>query len=387
MQRDFDREVLQVVLACPFQDETRRVRRHQAFETQAHRFARPQVSASEGVGVAGSGGAAVEHDLAAAFTWPGAHVDEAVGGEHHGGVVLHHHQGVAGVAQALHGLHDAIHVTRMQADAGFIQHKQRVHERGAQRRGEVDALHLPAGERAALPIQRQITQAHVTQVIQPGADLGQQQFERLIGGTAGGRCGVGGDQVEELAQARQRQQHQIVDGEAGQRFKLGAAPRHALRQETLGRGQHGVGIRFGAQAPEQGVGLEACAAAVTARGVAAVLGEQHADVHLVGLALQVSEEAANAVPLLVPLAFFPIRLAFDHPGTLLGRELVPRRVTRDAGGAGVFQQIVLALFPGGGLNRFDGAVAQRLALIWDHQPPIDANHPAKTPAGVTRAVG
>jgi hypothetical protein len=101
----------------------------------------------------------------------GAHVDHAVGRQHHGRVVLHHHQGVARIAQAQHGLGDAVHVARVQADAGLVQHEQRVDQRGAQRRGEVDALHLAAAERAALAVQREVADAHVAQVLEAGVDL------------------------------------------------------------------------------------------------------------------------------------------------------------------------------------------------------------------------
>jgi hypothetical protein len=44
----------------------------------------------------------------------------------------------------LHGHVDAVHVARVQADAGLVQHEQGVDQRGAQRGGQVDALHLAA---------------------------------------------------------------------------------------------------------------------------------------------------------------------------------------------------------------------------------------------------
>jgi hypothetical protein len=107
---------------------------------------------------------AVEHDLPAAFARARPHVDHAVGRQHHGRVVLDHHQRIAGIPQALHGLDDAVHVARVQADAGLVQHEQGVDERGAQRRRQVDALHLAARERAALAVQTQIADADIAQV-------------------------------------------------------------------------------------------------------------------------------------------------------------------------------------------------------------------------------
>ena len=74
----------------------------------------------------------------------GAHVDDAVGGQHHGRVMLHHHQRVARIDQALHGHVDAVHVARVQADGGLVQHEQSVDQGRAQCGGQVDALHLAA---------------------------------------------------------------------------------------------------------------------------------------------------------------------------------------------------------------------------------------------------
>ena len=122
-QRNFHRHVVQVVLAHAFKHQAWRVLEHQAFEPQAHLLAPAQISACEGIGIAQSLHGAIKHNLAAALTGSGAHVNHTVGGPHHRRVVLHHHQGVARIAQAVHGLDDALHILGMQAYAGFIQHK------------------------------------------------------------------------------------------------------------------------------------------------------------------------------------------------------------------------------------------------------------------------
>ena len=137
---------------------------------------------------------------------------------------------------------------------------------------------------------------------------------------------------------------------------------------------------------QQRLELQARAAARRARRVAAVLGQQHADVHLVGLRLEVAEEALDAVPLLVPLAV-PARRALDHPALLRLGELRPGGVARDAGLAGVLHQVVLALVPGRRLDRLDRARAQRLAVVGNDQAEVDADHAAEAAAGLARAVG
>jgi hypothetical protein len=96
------------------------------------------------------------------------------------------------------------------------------------------------------------------------------------------------------------------------------------------------------------------------------------------------EEAAHAVPLLVPLAV-PVRRAVDHPGALRGVSCAQARVARDAGLARVLHEVVLALLPGSASAGLDGAVAQRLALVGDHQPEVDPDHAAEAAAGLAGA--
>ncbi len=126
--------------------------------------------------------------------------------------------------------------------------------------------------------------------------------------------------------------------------------------------------------------------AAPAGRVAAVLGQQHADVHLVGLALEVLEKALDAVPLLVPLAV-PVGRAVDDPVLLLLRELVPGRVARNARSLGVAHQVVLALGPRRGLDGLDGASTQRELVVRDHQAVVDPDHAPEAAADFAGAHG
>ena len=386
LEREGHRHVLQVVLGGLFQDQARRRGLHEAPEAQAHLLARAEVLAGQRVRAARGLRRAVEHDLPAALARARAHVDQPVGRQHHRRVVLHHHQGVAGVAQPVHGLHDAVHVAGVQADAGLVQHEHGVHQRGAQRRGEVDALHLAAGQGAALAVQGQVAETHVAQVLQPGADLVQQQLQGLVQ-----HRGRQAQAVEETLQAFDGQLHQVVQGQARQGVELCARPGRAHGQEAavavfgnFGQGQHRIRVGLGAQPPQQRLELQARTTAVAAGRVAAVFGQEHADVHLVGLALQVAEEAAHAVPLLVPVAL-PARVALDDPVALGGRELAPGRVAGNARVARVLHQVVLAFLPGGSLQGLDRAVAQGLAVIGNHEPEVHADDPAEAAAGLAGA--
>ncbi len=384
LQRDLDRDVAQVVLAGAFQHQPRRARLHRAarpLRGMRHLAAAAQVGAGQRVGRADLAGRAVVDDAAAALAGAGAHVDQAIGGQHHRGIVLDHHQRVAGVAQPLHGLDDAVQVARMQADAGLVEHEQGLGQRGAQRGGQVDALHLAARQGAALAVQRQVAEADVAEVFQARAHLGQQQLERIVEQRAGQT-----DAVEETADPLDRQQHQVVHGQARQRLQLGAVPVDAARHEARGRRQHRVGVGLRAEPPQQRFGLQARAAADFAGRVTAVLREQHADVHLVGLRLQIAEEALHAVPLGLPLAV-PVGRSVDHPVALGIRELAPGRAATDPGALGIAHQVVLALLPGRRLHRLDRALAQRLARVGNHQAQVDADHAAETAAGLAGAIG
>ena len=387
LQRKLDVQVLQIVFACAFQNQARCGVTHQAFEAHTDLFARTQISAGQGVGLFQTIRRAVKHHLATTLAGSGAHVHNAVGGQHDCRVVLDHHQGVARIAQPQHGLGDAVHVTRVQTNAGLIQHEQGVDQGGAQGGCEVDALHFAATEGTALPIQAEVTNAHITQVFQARADFFEQQMQGLLFGLHTGRqTRIARHVIEKSSQTLNRQQHQVVQTQTRQRFELAACPRRALRQKAFVGRQGSQSTGMAADAPQQTFGLQARAVAFTASGVTAVLGQQHPDVHLVGLGFQVFKEAFDAIPLLVPFAI-PVGRAFDDPLTLLGGELVPRCVAWNASGFGVAHQVVLAFLPRWCLHGFDGTHAQSEFVVGNHQAIVDPNDTTKTLAHRTRAGG
>ncbi len=411
LQREFDVEAAQVVFACALQHQAGRGVGDHALEAETDLLAPAQVGTRERVGGAQLRDRSIKNDLSAALAGAGAHVDDTIRRQHDGGVVFHHHQGVAGLAQTRHGAVDAVHVARVQADAGLVEHEQGVDQRSAQRRGEVDALHLAATEGAALPVEREVADAHVAQILQAGADFVEQQpqrlrFARLMRTCIRQCCRCGGaawlvshrprflatqpphtssprQHRKKCSQALDRQLHHVVQGQARQRFQLLPRPLHPRRHEPLGRRQHRIGGGLGTQSPQQAFGLEPRTRAHRAYGVAAVLRQEHANVHLVGLALQVIEEAAHPVPLLVPLAT-PVRGPFDDPVFLRLAQLVPRRVTRNASGLGVPHQVVLALLPRRGLHGFDGTGTQGQLVVRNHQPHVHPDDAPEAAAGVAR---
>ncbi len=235
---------------------------------------------------------------------PGTDVDQAVGGLHDLRIVLDHDERIAGIAQPLHHADDAPHVARVQTDGRLVEHEQRVDQRGAERGGEIDPLDLAAGQRARLPIEVQVAETDVGQILEPRAHLGEQQIGGLIE-RRGQR-----EPREKFAALVDGLEHELADIEAGL-----------------------------AEAPEQRIRLQSGARASAALGVGAVAREQHPDVHLVRLGLEPGEETPDAVPdLLRPFAF-----ALDHPVALLVAELGPWRVDGNAALARELDQILLAL--------------------------------------------
>ncbi len=244
----------------------------------------------------------------------------------------------------------------MQADRRLIQHEQGVGERGAERRGEVDALHFAARQRARLAVEREIAEAHLSEVIQARADLLEQQLRGLIERRRQRQ------RAQERGRALDRQAHQLVNIEAW--------------HTGITRGDIGA-----ADPPQQGIGLQARAVAGRALGVGPVLRQQHADVHLVALGLEPLEEARHPVP----DAIIPVTFAFEHPALVLLAQCGPRYVGRHPALAGEAHQVALAFDIRGGLPWLYRALGQRLALIRNHQRIVDADHAPEPAAGGTGA--
>ena len=90
------------------------------------------------------GGRALGHYLAAFGARAWAEIDQMVGRFQHLAVVFHHHQGVAQVAQPLHGTQQAGVVARVQADGWFVQNVEHAGQAGADLPGQADALTFTA---------------------------------------------------------------------------------------------------------------------------------------------------------------------------------------------------------------------------------------------------
>ena len=109
--------------------------------------------------------------LAAVLSGARTEIENAVGGAHHVGIVLHHQDRVSQVAQVVQDLDQPVGVAAVQSDGRLVQHVERSHQTRAQRRRQLNALRFAAGKRRSQPVQRQIFQAHIVQELQALANL------------------------------------------------------------------------------------------------------------------------------------------------------------------------------------------------------------------------
>ncbi len=162
------RRVAQVVHPRAAEHEARCVLRHLAVRRGRVRERGLQVLAGDRLGACHHVGDRSLRDHAAAATaGAGADVDDVLRAADGVLVVLDHHQRVAlGLELAERVEQDAV-VARMQADRGLVEHVAHALQVGAQLRREPDALRFAAGQRRRGAVEREITQAHFLEEIEP----------------------------------------------------------------------------------------------------------------------------------------------------------------------------------------------------------------------------
>ena len=151
----------------------------------------------------------------------------------------------------------------------------------------------------------------------------------------------------------------------------------AKKRRLLDRQRRDLADVFAADLYLPRLGPQAQPAALRAEGISAISAEEDAHMQLVFLALQMLEESAHAPELVV---------ALDHPALLLGAQIGPGHIERNAGRARVAphlgrQRLVLRLGP-----RLDRAFRQRQRLVGNHQVQVEIDGVAEALAPGTSAV-
>ena len=129
--------------------------------------------------VAGLRDRAGVNDVAATLSRAGAELDHEIGLADGAQIMLDHEHGVSCVAKTPEQRQQAVGVARMEADRGLIEDVQRVDQTRAQRVGQCDALGLATGEGAGLALEREIAQPDVSQKIETGVELVENELRHL----------------------------------------------------------------------------------------------------------------------------------------------------------------------------------------------------------------
>ena len=236
-----------------------------AFRRDAHLSA--QIAGGERAVAIGEqlGHGPFEDDLAAVFAGAGAEVDDVIGGAHHVGVVLDDDDRVAELAQLFEDANQAAGVAAVQADGRLVENVAGADEPRAERRGELNTLRFAAGERGGEAVEREVLEPDVVEEFEALADLD----EDLVGDAELLGCQV--ERQEEVLRFGDIQPHDLAE--------VLAADTNVERLRAQARA-----LAFGAER------------------IAAVPGQEDAHVHLVLLAFEVLEEAADEIVEHVALA-------------------------------------------------------------------------------------
>lgn len=226
-----------------------------------------KVGESDGVGELGRGGFLSEvflsesgHDFASAFAREGAEIEEVVGFGHDRFIVLHDHERVALIAEAVHHLDEAADVAVVESDGRFVEDKKGLSESGAEAGREIDAGDFAAGKSAGGTIEGEVSEADFVEIIEAACDFGEDDLGRFF---------LGGGELADFF------------GPGGEIFE---------------RKVPEVGEGFVVDLEVEGIGLEPLSLALGALGVGAVSREENADVHFVRFAFEPIEKPLHAIP-------------------------------------------------------------------------------------------
>ena len=238
----------------------------------------------------------------------GAQVDEPVRGADQAGLVLHHHHGLALVAQALEHADEGAHFAGMQPRRGLVQHQEEAPQLAQGQTEQAQALGLAARKTGRGAIQAQVAQAQLQHQIAAGQELVSNGCQHGGFGGSADISRIRGQQgLAEFADAEGRQVHD-------------APP-------TPGHGQS-LGPQARSPAGGAGAGLHEAQDGVVALAPEDLLHDRHqAPVEAV-----LARAGRDASPLearlqrVLAVGHFQALGAVQHDAAHLVRELLPRDI-------------------------------------------------------------
>src|SRR6185295_15047721 len=176
-ERELDVDVLQIVRRSATDAEAEATQPAPPLQGDGDAFSAAQVVRRHRPGsVCHRARRAGEHHATAALAGARAEIDDVVGSTDDGRVVLDDDHRVPLVTQAEKDARQPLRIPGVQADGRLVQNVERVYERRADGRRQVDALELAAGERPRLALEAQILEPDLDQVAEPRADLVQDEL-------------------------------------------------------------------------------------------------------------------------------------------------------------------------------------------------------------------
>ncbi len=110
---------------------------------------------------------------AALFSGCRSQFDHVVAAPNRFEVVFDDHDGVAGITEPFQDREQAIGVPRMETDRRFVEDIERVDQAGAQGIGQGNPLRFAAREGPRLPVERQVAEPHLGEVLDASHEFGE----------------------------------------------------------------------------------------------------------------------------------------------------------------------------------------------------------------------
>ena len=81
--------------------------------------------------------------------------------------MLDHKNSISSVSQLLQKFVEAMYVTRVQTNTGFVEHVHHIHQAAAEVLDDLDALRFTTGEGVCFSVKSEVLEANINQLLQP----------------------------------------------------------------------------------------------------------------------------------------------------------------------------------------------------------------------------
>ena len=196
-----------------------------------------EVLAGQGIRLQQPGKAALEDDLSTPGAGMRAEVHNMVADLDDIRVMFHHQDGVAFVAQFLQQLVQAVHVVRVQPNAGFIEDVSDIDQAAIQVLDQFHARRFAAGETVGFALQAEISKADIDDILQAGSHCGENAGCKRI-------LLDGLDDIDQLTDLHGRQLRNVVP--ANLAAEGGLAEAGAVTERARPHGEEGFNGLAGA---------------------------------------------------------------------------------------------------------------------------------------------